>query len=572
MKLNGARILCESLIKEGVEVIFGFPGGSVLPLYDVLPQYPQLRHILVRHEQGAAHAADAYARVTGKVGVCLATSGPGACNLVTGIANAHLDSSPVVAITGQVARPFIGKDAFQEIDITGITVPITKHNYLVLKADEIAMVVKEAFHIAGTGRPGPVLLDIPRDVFIEEATFEYPEKVELHGYKPTLRGHAVQIKKAAKLIAESKRPVILAGRGVIISGAYEELRGLAEKAQIPVITTLLGISSFPEDHELSLGMMGMHGTAYANLAVDGSDLIISIGMRFDDRATGRVSGFAPHAQVIHIDVDPAEIGKNVRVTVPIVGDVKNILRTLNKQLEAQKHLAWIGQVEEWRRAHPLHIDHDADKIQPQYVVSKICDVTQGNAIITTGVGQNQMWAAQHFCYRKPNSFVSSGGLGTMGFELPAAIGAKVGRPDETVWAIAGDGGFQMTIQELGTAVQDNVAVKIAILNNGYLGMVRQWQDLFYERRYVATPLSSPDFVKVAEAYGMPGIRVTDKSKVVSAIKKAMKHKGPFLIDFVVEPEENVYPMVAPGCTLAEILDDPRKKVEFKLKPRATSNL
>lgn len=572
MKLNGARILCESLVKEGVEVIFGFPGGSVLPLYDVLPRYPQLRHILVRHEQGAAHAADAYARVTGKVGVCVATSGPGACNLVTGIANAQLDSSPVVAITGQVARPFIGKDAFQEIDITGITVPITKHNYLVLKADEIAMVVKEAFHIAGTGRPGPVLLDIPRDVFIEEATFEYPEKVELHGYKPTLRGHAVQIKKAAKLIAESKRPVILAGRGVIISGAYEELRGLAEKAQIPVITTLLGISSFPEDHELSLGMMGMHGTAYANLAVDGSDLIISIGMRFDDRATGRVSGFAPHAQVIHIDVDPAEIGKNVRVTVPIVGDVKNILRTLNKQLEAQKHLAWIGQVEEWRRAHPLHIDHDADKIQPQYVVSKICEVTQGNAIITTGVGQNQMWAAQHFCYRKPNSFVSSGGLGTMGFELPAAIGAKVGRPDETVWAIAGDGGFQMTIQELGTAVQDNIAVKIAILNNGYLGMVRQWQDLFYERRYVATPLSSPDFVKVAEAYGMPGIRVTDKSKVVSAIKKAMKHKGPFLIDFVVEPEENVYPMVAPGCTLAEILDDPRKKVEFKLKPRATSNL
>lgn len=572
MKLNGARILCESLVKEGVEVIFGFPGGSVLPLYDVLPRYPQLRHILVRHEQGAVHAADAYARVTGKVGVCLATSGPGACNLVTGIANAHLDSSPVVAITGQVARPFIGKDAFQEIDITGITVPITKHNYLVLKADEIAMVVKEAFHIAGTGRPGPVLIDIPRDVFIEEATFEYPEKVELRGYKPTLRGHAVQIKKAAKLIAESKRPVILAGRGVIISGAYEELRELAEKAQIPVITTLLGISSFPEDHVLSMGMMGMHGTAYANLAVDGSDLIISIGMRFDDRATGRVSGFAPHAQVIHIDVDPAEIGKNVRVTVPIVGEVKNILRTLNKQLEAKKHPVWIGQVEEWRRAHPLHIDYDADKIQPQYVVSKICEVTQGNAIITTGVGQNQMWAAQHFCYRKPNSFVSSGGLGTMGFELPAAIGAKVGRPDETVWAIAGDGGFQMTIQELGTAVQDNIAVKIAILNNGYLGMVRQWQDLFYERRYVATPLSNPDFVKVAEAYGMPGIRVTDKSKVVSAIKKAMKHKGPFLIDFEVEPEENVYPMVAPGCTLAEILDDPRKKVEFKLKPRATSNL
>jgi acetolactate synthase-1/2/3 large subunit len=572
MKLNGARILCESLIKEGVEVIFGFPGGSVLPLYDVLPQYPQLRHILVRHEQGAAHAADAYARVTGKVGVCLATSGPGACNLVTGIANAHLDSSPVVAITGQVAKPFIGKDAFQEIDITGITVPITKHNYLVLRADEIAMVVKEAFLIAGTGRPGPVLLDIPRDVFIEEANFEYPEKVELRGYKPTVRGHAVQIKKAAKLIAESQRPVILAGRGVIISGAYEELKELAEKAQIPVITTLLGISSFPEDHVLSLGMLGMHGTAFANLAVDGADLLISIGMRFDDRATGKVSGFAPHAHVIHIDVDPAEIGKNVRVTVPIVGEVKNVLRSLNKQLDAQTHLAWIEQIEEWRREHPLHIDTDSDNVQPQYVVSKICDVTRGNAIIVTGVGQNQMWAAQHFCYRKPNSFVSSGGLGTMGFELPAAIGAKVGCPDDTVWAIAGDGGFQMTIQELGTAVQDNIAVKIAILNNGYLGMVRQWQDLFYERRYVATPLSSPDFVKVAEAYGMPGIRVTDKSKVVPAIQKAMKHKGPFLIDFMVEPEENVYPMVAPGCTLAEILDDPRKKVRIKVTPRATSNL
>ncbi len=572
MKLNGARILCESLVKEGVEVIFGFPGGSVLPLYDVLPQYPQLRHILVRHEQGAAHAADAYARVTGKVGVCLATSGPGACNLVTGIANAHLDSSPVVAITGQVAKPFIGKDAFQEIDITGITVPITKHNYLVLRADEIATVVKEAFLISGTGRPGPVLLDIPRDVFIEEANFEYPEKVELRGYKPTVRGHAVQIKKAAKLIAESQRPVILAGRGVIISGAYEELKELAEKVQIPVITTLLGISSFPEDHVLSLGMLGMHGTACANMAVDGTDLIIAIGMRFDDRATGKVSGFAPHANVIHIDVDPAEIGKNVRVTVPIVGEVKNVLRSLNKQLDNQTHLAWIEQIEEWRRAHPLHIDTDSDKIQPQYVVSKICDVTKGNAIIVTGVGQNQMWAAQHFCYRKPNSFVSSGGLGTMGFELPAAIGAKVGRPDDTVWAIAGDGGFQMTIQELGTAVQDNIAVKIAILNNGYLGMVRQWQDLFYERRYVATPLSSPDFVKVAEAYGMPGIRVTDKSKVVPAIQKAMKHKGPFLIDFMVEPEENVYPMVAPGCTLAEILDDPRKKVRIKVTPRATSNL
>jgi len=495
MKLSGAQILCESLIREGVEVIFGFPGGSVLPLYDVLPQYPKLRHILVRHEQAAAHAADAYARVTGKVGVCLATSGPGASNLVTGIANAHLDSSPIVAITGQVARPFIGKDAFQEIDILGITVPITKHNYLVLRADEIAIRIKEAFHIAGTGRPGPVLLDIPRDVFIEEATFSYPEKVEIRGYKPTVRGHAVQIKKAAKLISDAKRPVILAGRGVLISRATEELKELAQKSQIPVITTLLGVSSFPEDHELSLGMMGMHGTAYANLAVDAADLVIAIGMRFDDRATGRVSGFAPHAQIIHIDIDPAEIGKNVRVTIPIVGEVKNVLKSLNKQMEVKTHLEWVAQVEEWKRTHPLH---EGDNIPPQYVVSKICEVTGSEAIIVTGVGQNQMWAAQHFCYKKPNSLVSSGGLGTMGFELPAAIGAKVGRPKDTVWAISGDGGFQMTIQELATAVQDNIAVKIAILNNGFLGMVRQWQELFYERRYVATPLLSPDFVKVAE--------------------------------------------------------------------------
>ena len=572
MKLNGAQILCESLVREGVEVIFGFPGGAVLPLYDTLPQYPQLRHILVRHEQGAAHAADGYARATGRVGVCLATSGPGACNLVTGIANAHLDSSPVVAITGQVARPFIGKDGFQEIDITGITVPITKHNYLILRADEIATRVKEAFHIASTGRPGPVLLDIPRDVFTEEATFSYPSKVDLPGYKPVVRGHPAQIKKAARLISEAKRPVILAGRGAIISNAFDELRELAEKAQIPVVTTLLGIGCFPEDHVLSFGMLGMHGMAYANLAVDAADLIIALGMRFDDRATGRVSGFAPHAQIIHIDVDPAEIGKNVRVTVPIVGEVKHVLKALNKQVSVQTHMDWIRQVEQWRREHPLHVIHDSDKVLPQFVVSKICEVTQGDAIIVTGVGQNQMWSAQHFCYRKPHSLISSGGLGTMGFELPAAIGAKVGCPDETVWAVAGDGGFQMTIQELATAVQDNVAVKIAIINNGFLGMVRQWQALFYQRRYVATPLSSPDFVKVAEAYGLPGLRVTEMQQVVPAIERAMEHNGPFLIDFVVEPEENVYPMVAPGATLAEILEDPRKKVDFKLRPRETSNL
>lgn len=572
MKKTGAQILCESLVKEGVEVIFGFPGGALLPLYDTLPQYPQLRHILVRHEQGAAHAADGYARATGKVGVCLATSGPGACNLVTGIATAHLDSSPMVAITGQVARPFIGKDAFQEIDITGITVPITKHNYLVLKVEELAHTVKEAFHIAGTGRPGPVLIDIPRDVFVEETTFHYPDKIKLDSYKTVLNGHPTQIKKAAKLINEAKRPVILAGRGVNISGAFPELKELAEKAQMPVITTLLGIGCFPEDHILSLGMIGMHGMAYANLSVESCDVLIAIGMRFDDRATGRVNGFAPRAQIIHIDIDPAEIGKNVRVDVPIVGDVKHVLCELNKLVNTQTHVEWIEQVEEWRRKHPVVIIRESEKLLPQFVIRKIFEVTEGKAIIVTGVGQNQMWAAQHFWYCKPNTFISSGGLGTMGFELPAAIGAKVGCPNEAVWAVAGDGGFQMTIQELATAVQDKIAVKVAIINNGYLGMVRQWQDLFYKKHYVATPLSSPDCVKVAEAYGIPGIRVTDKALVVSAIQKAMAYDGPFVIDFIVEPEENVYPMVAPGCTLADVIEAPWNKVEVMTGAQETSNL
>ena len=572
MKKTGAQILFECLIKEGVEVIFGFPGGALLPLYDTLPQYPQLRHILVRHEQGAAHAADGYARATGKVGVCLATSGPGACNLVTGIATAHLDSSPMVAITGQVARPFIGKDAFQEIDITGITVPITKHNYLILKVEELAHSIREAFHIAGTGRPGPVLIDIPRDVFVEETTFHYPEKIKLASYKTILQGHPTQIKKAAKLINEAKRPVILAGRGVNISGAFPELKELAEKAQIPVITTLLGIGCFPEDHLLSLGMIGMHGMAYANLAVESSDVLIAIGMRFDDRATGRVNGFAPRAQIIHIDIDPAEIGKNVRVDVPIVGDAKNVLRELNKLVNTQTHVEWIEQVEEWRRKHPVVIIRESEKLLPQFVIRKIYEVTEGKAIIVTGVGQNQMWSAQHFWYCRPNTFISSGGLGTMGFELPAAIGAKVGCPHEAVWAVAGDGGFQMTIQELATAVQDKIAVKVAIINNGYLGMVRQWQELFYKKNYVATPLSSPDFVKVAEAYGIPGIRVTDKALVVSAIQKAMAYDGPFVIDFIVEPDENVYPMVVPGSTLADIIEAPWNKVEVHMGPQETSNL
>jgi len=515
----------------------------------------------VRHEQGAAHAADGYARATGKAGVCLATSGPGATNLVTGIANAYLDSSPIIAITGQVARPFIGKDAFQEIDITGITLPITKHNYLVLDAGSIAKTVKEAFHLARTGRPGPILIDVPRDVFIDQTEFHYPSKLDLPGYKPTLQGHPAQVKKAARLINEAQRPVIIAGRGVIISGAYAELKKLSETAQIPVITTLLGIGCFPESHILSFGMLGMHGMAYANKAVDAADLIIAIGMRFDDRATGKVSGFAPQAKVIHIDIDPAEIGKNVRVDVPIVGDVKAILQALNKLVISTEHIDWVQQIEDWRKKHPSTDIRDSEGLLPQYVVRKIYEVTKGEAIITTGVGQNQMWAAQHYWYDKPNSLISSGGLGTMGFGLPAAIGAKVGCPDSTVWCIDGDGSFQMTIQELATIAQERLAVKIAILNNGYLGMVRQWQELFYGKRYVATPLSCPDFVKIAEGYCLPGLRVTRKEEVVSAIEQAMEEQGPFLIDFLIEPEENVFPMVPPGASIAEVLEAPMEKTK-----------
>ena len=563
MKISGAQILCQSLIEEGVDTMFGIPGGALLPFYDVLPEYPQLRHILVRHEQGAAHAADGYARASGRVGVCVATSGPGATNLVTGIAAAYLDSAPMVAITGQVARPFIGKDAFQEIDITGITLPITKHNYLVMGAEDIAIVVKEAFHIAREGRPGPVLIDVPRDVFIEEAEFRYPDKVNLRGHRPTLQGHPAQVKKAAKLINEAKRPVIIAGRGVIISGACPQLKELAEKGQIPVVNTLLGLGSFPQSHVLSFGMLGMHGIACANLAVDAADLIIAIGMRFDDRATARVSGFAPHAQIIHIDIDPAEIGKNVRVDVPIVGDVAQVLEALNAQVTPQNRVDWISQIEEWQRAHPSTTIRETGSLLPQYVIQQIHEITGGNAIIVTGVGQNQMWAAHFFKYERPNTLISSGGLGPMGFELPAAVGAKVACPEETVWCIAGDGGFQMTIQELATVVQENLAVKIAIINNRFLGMVRQWQELFYQRRYVATPLAGPDFVKVAEAYGIAALKVTDRLQVIPAIEQAMEHQGPFLIDFQVEPEENVYPMVPPGAALAEIMEEHREEVRAR---------
>ncbi len=564
MKRTGAQILCESLLKEGVDVLFGYPGGVVLPLFDTFPQYPGLRHILVRHEQGAAHAADGYARATGKVGVCLATSGPGATNLVTGIANANLDSVPMVAITGQVARAFIGKDAFQEVDITGITLPVTKHNYLVLETTQLASIVKEAFVLARTGRPGPVLIDIPKDVFIEEIEYKEPDKVDLPGYKPMLQGHPAQIKKAAEVINRaSQKPLIIAGRGVAISGAFEQLKQLAEIAHIPVVTTLLGIGTFPESHTLSYGMLGMHGMVYANWAVDAADLIIAIGMRFDDRATSKVSEFAPNARIIHIDLDPAEIGKNVRVDIPIVGDVKEVLTQLLKLTKPNLHREWLEELDTWRRDHPMVNARirNARNLLPQFVVRKIYEVTKGSAIVVTGVGQNQMWAAQHYWYDRPNTFISSGGLGTMGFELPAAMGVKVGKPDETVWCIAGDGGFQMTLHELATIVQEKVAVKIAILNNGYLGMVRQWQDLFYEKRYVDTPLTCPDFVKLAEAYCVPALHVKHKGEVIPAIEKAMATEGPFLINFEVEPEENVYPMVPSGEALAQVLEEPHKEAQ-----------
>lgn len=554
MKMTGAQMMLDGLVKEGVEVTFGIQGGKVIPLFDTMPQFPQIHHVLTRHEQGAAHAAEGYARATGKVGVCIATSGPGATNLVTGIADAFLDSVPMVAITGQVNRADIGKDAFQEVDITGITLPITKHNYLVLDTASLPRIVREAFYLARTGRPGPVLIDVPGDVFMEEAEFHYPKEFDLPSYKPTLKGHPAQINKAARAIKDSRKPVILAGRGVIISGAYAELKELAEKAQIPVITTLLGISAIPQSHILSYGWLGMHGMVHANLATDAADTIIAIGMRFDDRATAKVSAFNTRARIIHIDIDPAEIGKNIKVDVPIVGDVKTVLTQLNKVIEPDQHIDWIGQLDEWRRTHPELNIRDSDSILPQYVIRQLYEATKGEATIVTGVGQHQMWAAQYYNYDHPNPLVTSGGLGTMGFGLPAAIGAQIGRPDALVWCLDGDGSFQMTIQELATIQQERLPLKIAIFNNGFLGMVRQWQELFFGKRYVATPLSGPDFVKVAEAYDIPGTVAKRKEDVIPAIEQAIGEPGPFLIDFRIEPEENVYPMVQLGGSLVQLLE------------------
>lgn len=550
--LSGAEIFLKSLEAEGVDTIFGYPGGQVLPIYDALYDVKKIKHYLVRHEQGAAHAADGYARATGKAGVCLATSGPGATNLVTGIATAYMDSVPLVAFTGQVPVDLIGRDAFQEADITGITLPITKHNYLVKDVNDLARTIKEAFHIATTGRPGPVLVDIPKDIAVNKTKFSYPAGVNLPGYRPTYKGHPAQINQAVKLINHAKKPVIYAGGGVVISGAHTELKVLAEKIKAPVTTTLMGIGSFPEDHRGALGMLGMHGTAYANYAVSECDLLIAVGARFDDRVTGRVDTFAPHAKIIHIDIDPAEIGKIVRIDVPIVGDTRQVLSELYEKVEQQDTSEWLDRIDEWKHRHPLKYDKTG-KLKPQFVIEEINRITKGNAVIVTEVGQNQMWAAQYYTYSKPRSFISSGGLGTMGYGFPAAIGAKVGRPKDIVIDIAGDGSIQMNIQELATAVYYNIPVIVAILNNSRLGMVRQWQTMFYDERYSSTTITGPDFVKLAEAYGAVGLRVKRKADVKPAMEKALAAQKPVLIDFVVDPEADVFPMVPPGGAINKMM-------------------
>ncbi|MFL2767951.1 MAG: biosynthetic-type acetolactate synthase large subunit [Dehalococcoidia bacterium] len=554
---NGSQMVCESLIKENVEHIFGIPGGAILPLYQVLPEYPQLNHILVRHEQGAAHAADAYARATGKAGVAFATSGPGTTNLVTGIATAQMDSVPLVCITGQVGRPVIGTDAFQETDITGITLPITKHNYLVMETKDIGNIIKEAFHIATTGRPGPVLVDIPKDILQEDGLFEYPKDINIPGYKPNTSVNLKQIKKASALIKESNRPVILAGQGIKISNAYDELLELAEKCEIPVINTLLGLSSFPANHYLYAGWPGMHGMAYSNLILDQADLIVAIGMRFDDRITGNPEKFATSSKKIHIDIDASEVGKIIQVDVPIVANAKTALKELIPSVSEKKHSEWLSQIDRIKNDHPSLKLRDTQKLLPQYIIRNLHEITKGESIIVTGVGQHQMWAAQYYSFNDKNKLITSGGAGAMGYEVPGALGAQVGRPNEMVWSIAGDGGFMMTMSELATIAENKLPVKIAIMNNGFLGMVRQWQELFYDKSYVSTSYNGiPDFVKLAEAFGIKAMRVTDKTQVQSAITDAINHDGPVLIDFIVESEENVYPMIPSGATVEDMMEEP----------------
>lgn len=562
-ELTGSQILCEALVREDVELLYGYPGGCIMPFYDALTSYPSMHHVLVRHEQGAAHAADGYARATGKVGVCVATSGPGATNLVTGLATAFMDSIPIVAITGQVAWSLIGRDGFQETDVLGITQPITKHNFLVRSAAELADVVQEAFHIARSGRPGPVLIDIPKDVLFQKTSYSPSTSITSEEAIQQERANAESsssylISQAAQLIAQAQKPLIMAGHGVILSNAYSELQAFAEKSGVPVIATLLGLSAFPETHPLYLGMPGMHGPAHVNQAIGQTDVIIGVGLRFDDRVTGKVSEFAPHARLIHIDIDASEMHKVKVATVPIVSDAKTALAALTEAVQPARHDAWLQEIRSWQQTNEerqQHIQRNEDVPDPTSILEAIREATDGQAIVVSDVGQHQMWTARFYTWTRPNSHITSGGLGTMGFSLPAAMGVKMGMPDDSVWVVAGDGGIQMNIQELATLQQEGVALKIAIMNNGYLGMVRQWQQFFHSRNYSETPISGPDYVKLAEAYGITGIRVTRRDEVENAVKRAMETEGTVIIDFMIEAEANVYPMVAPGSAITNMIEE-----------------
>jgi len=560
--MTGSEILLECFKEEGVDTVFGYPGGAVINLYDDLMK-SKINHILPRHEQAAIHAADGYARATGKVGVAIATSGPGATNTITGIATAYMDSIPMVVVTGQVPTPLIGNDAFQEADVVGITRPVTKHNYLVKDVRDLARIMKQAFYIARTGRPGPVVVDLPKDVQVAETTFAYPDKVELRGYKPTFSGNARQIAKAAKMILTARKPVLYVGGGASLSDSDKELLKLAEMIKAPVTTTLMAMAAFPQNHPLCMGMLGMHGTYHANMAVTNSDLLIALGARFDDRVTGKIATFAPDAKIIHVDVDPTSIKKNVRVDLPIVGDLKDVLKKLLKELSEQKsevkQLAerlkpWRDEITEWKKTHPLTYKSSKTEIKPQFVIEKLSELSDDDAIVTTEVGQHQMWAAQFFKYNRPRTFLSSGGLGTMGYGLPAALGAQAAYPKRQVIDISGDGSFQMNSQELATLVQYRLPVKIVILNNNFLGMVRQWQQLFFDKRYSQTCLELPiDFKKLAEAYGATGLTCSKPGEVEATIKEAFATDGPVIMEFKVCREENVMPMVPAGAGLNEMV-------------------
>jgi len=551
IRKQGSQIIVDTLVEQGVEVMFGYLGGVVLPLFDKIYDSP-IKFIIPRHEQGGCHMADAYARATGKVGVVIATSGPGATNLVTGLATAMMDSVPMVAITGQVRTDLIGNDAFQEADTTGITRPVTKHNLIIKDVNELQKAIREAFYIASSGRPGPVLIDIPVDMQITETEVHPPEKIVMPGYKLRTKGHAKQISAAAKAINESSRPVLYVGGGVIISNASKELRQLAENAHVPVTTTFLGLGSYDQSKAESLDMLGMHGAAYANYAVQDADLLIAVGARFEDRVTGKIKTFAPKAKIIHIDIDPASISKNVHVDIPVVGDAKTILTELAEEVEYRQRDEWFAQIADWKKQYPLTYDKSADVIKPQYVIEELYRLTKGDAIIATGVGQHQMWSAQFYKYSHPRQFISSGGLGTMGFGLPAAIGAQIAFPDATVIDIDGDSSFNMTLTELSTAVQYELPVKVCLLNNGYMGMVRQWQELFYDRRYSCSSLRNPDFAELAKAFGAEGISISSKKDVTAGLEQMLAAKGPVVADFRVEREENVWPMVAAGKSLHEM--------------------